>query len=661
MVRSIWLRTVAAMLASAGLICAQQSVAPPIAPAHPGEKIISVQEMDRPALKCRIIRMWHTAEGAMAYQVQALDTGEVLTVVESAPLPTEPGSRVRAVATRIYHWGRNGQPPAGTPMPPPDQVAGVIDAPGARPGPSGIMPTRAAEAAAPGMQPSAARPYAWPPAYVEQPMPVTSGPPPAPPPVTMPQSAAGPRMVPYSAGTPNGDCTACAPQPCQCSPCSPPMMETQEQVMTPSEPTGRRTRFASVRSLLAPTKESVTMTATPGPAPDEATAPAPPVERAQPGDWRQSWGRMDTPLPPRSQYVQAEMQDPTPPSPVRQARTAPPADPLREPEDYVHYPQPQESAPSGPAYPDAPPSPTAAAEQGPRVPLGTQSVLQAGSPQYVPVPVMTVPDYRRPPEPPQPQLPKAPEPTKFDTSNAFTQPEQNNSAPVMPQAANAFTPAPPAGPTPENSGAFPAAPGAYPPGFDPHMYGNPMGRGMPYPMPGGPMGQPGYLPTPPAPPGQGLRQASYTEPAPAQAPSAGPTASLTSRQPDALLPRPGTLATPEALGMLRESLYPSQREWAALKLGSLDWRGNPEVVLALVVAAQHDPAPMVRASCVRSLAQMRVNTMPVVNAIHTMKTDPDPRVQRAAEEALSVLAPDSAAPAAAPAQPASGLVPAKSN
>jgi hypothetical protein len=681
MVRSIWLRTVAALLASTGLVCAQQSAAPPMAPAHPGEKIISVQEMDRPALKCRIIRMWHTADGALAYQVQALDTGELLTVVESAPLPQQPGSRVRAVATRIYHWGRTGQPPAGTPMPPPDDVADIVD-------PSGppIMPTRASDPGTPWPQPSAGPAMrAWPPAYADQAAPATSGPPPASAPVRVPQAMTAPRIAPQPAESPACECTPCTPQRCECSPCSPQIVEMPDQVPASPEGSGRRTRFASIRSLLAPPKETVTMTATAGPqasAPAEVAEAMPATERAQPGDWRQSWGKPDygrgagtgqaaaryempdTPLPPRSEYTQAEFPSAPAPMPSRSSRTATGPDPLRDPETYSRNAAQDESSPGRSGFPEGPPSPASAAAPGPRVPLGTQSVFQAGSPQYVPVPVMTVPDYRRPPEPPPPRIPQAPEPTKFDPSNAFTQPGSNNPAPLMPQAANAFTPAPPTGPTPDTSGAFPAAPGGYPPGFDRHIYGNPMGQGMPYPTPPGSMNPPGYLPTPPAPAGQGVRPVAYAEPAPAQALSPAPATTPAARPtgaPDALLPRPGTLATPDAIGMLRESMYPSQREWAALKLGSLDWRANPEAVLGLVTTAHHDPAPSVRAACVRSLAQMRVNTMPVVNAIQALKTDPDPRVQRAAEEALALLAPESAAPSAAPGQPASGLVPAKSN
>jgi hypothetical protein len=89
--------------------------------------------------------------------------------------------------------------------------------------------------------------------------------------------------------------------------------------------------------------------------------------------------------------------------------------------------------------------------------------------------------------------------------------------------------------------------------------------------------------------------------------------------------------------VLRGSLFPSQREAAADQLGQSDWRREPEVVQALVTAARSDPAPMVRACCVRTLARMRVNTMPAVSAVQELKQDADPRVRQAVEEALPVL------------------------
>ena len=59
-----------------------------------------------------------------------------------------------------------------------------------------------------------------------------------------------------------------------------------------------------------------------------------------------------------------------------------------------------------------------------------------------------------------------------------------------------------------------------------------------------------------------------------------------------------------------------------------DWRGEPRIVDALTRAAQEDPAPSVRAGCVHCLAQMRLNTFPVVSVIQSLKGDGDPRGTR---------------------------------
>jgi hypothetical protein len=100
---------------------------------------------------------------------------------------------------------------------------------------------------------------------------------------------------------------------------------------------------------------------------------------------------------------------------------------------------------------------------------------------------------------------------------------------------------------------------------------------------------------------------------------------------------PSAQPIPQLLGMLQESLYPSQREWAAENLASYDWRDHPHVVQVLVAAAGKDPAATVRTECVRSLAKMNVNTMPVITAIQGLKTDADPRVRQAVEDALLSL------------------------
>jgi hypothetical protein len=104
------------------------------------------------------------------------------------------------------------------------------------------------------------------------------------------------------------------------------------------------------------------------------------------------------------------------------------------------------------------------------------------------------------------------------------------------------------------------------------------------------------------------------------------------------------------MGMLRESLYPSQREWAADRLASLDWKAHPQVVLALATAARLDPAASVRAGCIRSLAKMEANSLPAIAALEAAKADSEPTVRAAAEQALASLVP--AAPPAV--QPVSG-------
>jgi hypothetical protein len=91
------------------------------------------------------------------------------------------------------------------------------------------------------------------------------------------------------------------------------------------------------------------------------------------------------------------------------------------------------------------------------------------------------------------------------------------------------------------------------------------------------------------------------------------------------------------LTMLRGSIMPSERELAAEHLSLCDWRYEPQVVNGLVQSAQMDPAPAVRASCIRALARMRVNTMPVVTAVKAMKSDSDIRVRQEVEQALAIM------------------------
>jgi hypothetical protein len=106
------------------------------------------------------------------------------------------------------------------------------------------------------------------------------------------------------------------------------------------------------------------------------------------------------------------------------------------------------------------------------------------------------------------------------------------------------------------------------------------------------------------------------------------------------MPAPGAepnLSANELLVTLRASLYPSQREWAADRLTTVDWRTQPQVIDGLVAAARTDPAPLVRVGCLRALARTRATCEPAIATARELKNDLDPRVRQEAEQTLSVL------------------------
>jgi len=112
---------------------------------------------------------------------------------------------------------------------------------------------------------------------------------------------------------------------------------------------------------------------------------------------------------------------------------------------------------------------------------------------------------------------------------------------------------------------------------------------------------------------------------------------------------------------LRDSMYPSQREWAADQLIAGEGRNNPQVMQALVTGAREDPAPTVRAGCVRCLVKMKAADPGTVATLMALKSDHDIRVRHEAEEALLVLAPGLASPpmSAGTVMPAAATVPVK--
>ncbi len=93
----------------------------------------------------------------------------------------------------------------------------------------------------------------------------------------------------------------------------------------------------------------------------------------------------------------------------------------------------------------------------------------------------------------------------------------------------------------------------------------------------------------------------------------------------------------QMMAMLRGSIMPSEREYAAVMLSQCNWHAEPEAVAAITTAAKSDPAPAVRVCCIKALARMKVNTMPVYEALVELKTDKDLGVRQEAEQTLATM------------------------
>lgn len=317
MVRSLGIAAVVVGLAWTGLAGAQ-SVPP--GTAAPRERYMTVREEGKPPQRCKLLKTWHEADGSTAYQVQAVDSGELITIVQSSSLPTESGGH-KTVASRIFHWGPENKPSAKTPVPPPNAtVVGTPMGPsGSSSAPTQSAPTAASPPASPSAQfatmtqkPESATLTARAPAptpaptvpapILPQPLPSKS-PAPSYSPTTIvvtPKTdspsksdsatattdataksapAPEPRLVPTTSGnvacaTP---CGPCCQSSCAC--CTP----------APLRQTWLNRIFKSHASSTAVACQPVTCT--PAPLPPAVAKAA--VEPARPSDWRESWGKVE--------------------------------------------------------------------------------------------------------------------------------------------------------------------------------------------------------------------------------------------------------------------------------------------------------------------------------------------------------------------------------
>jgi hypothetical protein len=251
-----------------------------------------------------------------------------------------------------------------------------------------------------------------------------------------------------------------------------------------------------------------------------------------------------------------------------------------------------------------------------QVPMGAGSVVAAGATQYVPVPVVTVPDYRNPPQAPPSRMPQPPQPMAIP---AYSPPPPNLPANGPGYDVNAFTQPSPQLPAAMTSNGFGAVTPAMPTGMPQSPYGGMPPGAYPQQMMGRPSGPQAAPALPPSPTSQPSMMAPRTV--------------------DPALQRAANANAPQAMNTLRTALLPSEREMAVSQLAMVDWRANSGVVQVLVAAALEDPAPTVRAASVRALAQMNVNTVPVYTALQRLRSDGDPRVLQELEQALAILAP----------------------
>src|SRR5262249_21045762 len=99
----------------------------------------------------------------------------------------------------------------------------------------------------------------------------------------------------------------------------------------------------------------------------------------------------------------------------------------------------------------------------------------------------------------------------------------------------------------------------------------------------------------------------------------------------------GISNVPQLLMVLRESIYPAQREWAAEGLGAVGCQAYPQVPPALLKAAREDTAPTVQVACIRCLVRMNYNSQDTLAALRAMQAAGDPRVRAEAGQALVKL------------------------
>ena len=126
MVRARWIGTVVAALLGAGLAWGQSPGPLTLSSDTPVDSIITIKEPNQPKVRCKLVRSWREANGAMAYEIQVLATGEKMTIVQT----------VSGDTPKVSQENKTGQTIKPVPAPLPPALAPTPSVPPALPKPA---------------------------------------------------------------------------------------------------------------------------------------------------------------------------------------------------------------------------------------------------------------------------------------------------------------------------------------------------------------------------------------------------------------------------------------------------------------------------------------------------------------------------------------------
>jgi hypothetical protein len=113
---AIWRGAMLVLLFWSGLAWTQTPA--PIPFTDPAERIMVVHESGK-STRCRVMEAWQLPDGRVAHLLQAIETAEMITIVDEPGHHPGPIKNSQAMPKRIFTWGMGRRtPPEGSPIPP---------------------------------------------------------------------------------------------------------------------------------------------------------------------------------------------------------------------------------------------------------------------------------------------------------------------------------------------------------------------------------------------------------------------------------------------------------------------------------------------------------------------------------------------------------------